>query len=645
MAIETNGINRVPLIKKPSEIFDIFNSNDLLKAGGGVPVMAPDGETRIPLTNNALYRIHETFIWPLMLYPDSTDLLVQQVVTIEAARAGIQIQITQSPPVAHFYGRKLNTMKFSNITIIDIGNSGAGQSAKVFDCVGGAATSAFTADNFSIVNVAEVGELTDIILSFNPTVNFVSVGRGLISDQTPFSITPSPHSVLGGRCINPFAIATQAPYYGFTGVQSTIDIQAGSIDFTSVDEFIRIDGNATGSYSFVGNAFNGIGTFLSAGNTATNTLYANADLVVDSFSDSTVDPGVDTTVNLAVITKFKRGQFILIADEAAYNGLHQIVRVADDQLSFDINVVFSTSGAATLKQTRITAALHKFILNENISITDTIAYNGTYVINQIFDNNNYEISFAFATAETVGTAISISKTQKDQGITSEINGEAPSSKRIATGVMNGNIQVTAFSTADEYIGMNLGIIINDSIVTERFTLVNNTIGMYRYDDSRPITVSVNALVWLEKSGATQNYRIALDKNGDTPIFTTTITTVEDVGLGIARFEFTPGPTLVVGQRVIIKNYVTNTNYNGTYIIDIVGSGFFEINSIAYGTNEAGGEFENAYSIAEVKTTSIMTAFLEFINLVQNDTLRIRIAPDGHTDSCTITDFKLAIVGL
>jgi hypothetical protein len=70
---------------------------------------------------------------------------------------------------------------------------------------------------------------------------------------------------------------------------------------------------------------------------------------------------------------------------------------------------------------------------------------------------------------------------------------------------------------------------------------------------------------------------------------TDITSVTDSG-GIARFNFTPGPTLTIGQEVILSQYAVNTDYNGVYEITDMGAGYFEIDSIAFGSNEVGGQF-------------------------------------------------------
>ena len=77
----------------------------------------------------------------------------------------------------------------------------------------------------------------------------------------------------------------------------------------------------------------------------------------------------------------------------------------------------------------------------------------------------------------------------------------------------------------------------------------------------------------------------------------TITSVTNNG-GVARFNFNnQGPTVEVGQQVVISGFITNTAYNGTFIITSVtntypyfGRTYFEVASIPFGSNETGAVF-------------------------------------------------------
>jgi hypothetical protein len=54
---------------------------------------------------------------------------------------------------------------------------------------------------------------------------------------------------------------------------------------------------------------------------------------------------------------------------------------------------------------------------------------------------------------------------------------------------------------------------------------------------------------------------------------------------LARFNWTPGATVYVGQEIQLVGF---TNYtNGTYIVTTKGTGYFEVSSIAYNGNDTG----------------------------------------------------------
>lgn len=76
---------------------------------------------------------------------------------------------------------------------------------------------------------------------------------------------------------------------------------------------------------------------------------------------------------------------------------------------------------------------------------------------------------------------------------------------------------------------------------------------------------------------------------DASVASTGIDSVSDSS-GVARFNFTVGPTLHLGQEVVMVGFVTNAAYNVTGLITAVGAGFFEISLIAFGSDEASGTF-------------------------------------------------------
>jgi hypothetical protein len=77
---------------------------------------------------------------------------------------------------------------------------------------------------------------------------------------------------------------------------------------------------------------------------------------------------------------------------------------------------------------------------------------------------------------------------------------------------------------------------------------------------------------------------------------TSITSVTNPS-GPARFNFTPGPKLYVEQQISVSGYTTNIDYNGTGVVSVTGTGFFELEGVAFGTNEAGGQIDAKPSAA------------------------------------------------
>ncbi len=68
-----------------------------------------------------------------------------------------------------------------------------------------------------------------------------------------------------------------------------------------------------------------------------------------------------------------------------------------------------------------------------------------------------------------------------------------------------------------------------------------------------------------------------------------IDSVTDSG-GVARFNYSMGTPIVTGETVNIKGFVVNTAYNVSSVVTADGSGYFEIASVTFGTDEPGGVF-------------------------------------------------------
>jgi len=118
----------------------------------------------------------------------------------------------------------------------------------------------------------------------------------------------------------------------------------------------------------------------------------------------------------------------------------------------------------------------------------------------------------------------------------------------------------------------------------------------RIEVSGVITVGAGEL--FESTGGSTGTFTAV---ADAAVPAESITSVTDSS-GIARFNFTAPPTLFVNQEVVISTFVTNTAYNGTFIITATGANFFESSAIDFGSDETGSFLSNSVTLTDTTTT-------------------------------------------
>lgn len=130
-------------------------------------------------------------------------------------------------------------------------------------------------------------------------------------------------------------------------------------------------------------------------------------------------------------------------------------------------------------------------------------------------------------------------------------------------------------------------------------------------DGIPYAVNANTLYRIDRSfdafgdasftavsvgtGLFGDERVIMADNGPVssdPVLipSTSITSVTDSD-GNARFNFASvGTTLTPGTEVVITGFVTNTSYNGTFLITVSDSDIFFETGVAFGTDEIVGSF-------------------------------------------------------
>lgn len=472
--------------------------------------LAKDGNMRWHPTAGNKYITQKSLIIPLIALPEAINGIVPPAIEIEPSNQTDALLFNGST-IPHIWGRNNGTFTIRKAVLVDISNGGFGGGTVLFDLVGFGTSATLITDNVVPILFKSVGNLVDMLVDVNSSTCVSCLSGLVMRDTVPLGV-----SMGGFISLNPFAVAVTAPTLCFMGDFSTVSSSIGNFEQIASGVSICIDSAATGIYDILGNSFDGTGKFYAEPIIKSITAFANADIAISAFSNSTENPGVDTTVEFAGITDAIIGQEILIADEAAYDGLHTIVRVADDQLSFDINVAFSTSGAATLKRTQVTSVGHFMVRDQTNTISGTTNYNGTQQIFKLIDNDNFLISVAFVADDATGTATATSKNQKSDGVVSALNGKAPDSKIL--GAAASNAQVTATTPTDgTYASTNFGTVVLDT-VSERVSLTTPAQLIFTYNGDKDVTLKISGPLNGSKSGANRDYRFAPSVNGAVPIF-------------------------------------------------------------------------------------------------------------------------------
>jgi len=279
-----------------------------------------------------------------------------------------------------------------------------------------------------------------------------------------------------------------------------------------------------------------------------------------------------------------------------------------------------------------------YVENDIVIITNTTSYNGTFTVLERVHNQRFRITDTFVATET-GDAIADCLDEKDSGVNVAIAGDQPSSARIAAGIMNGNATVdTTITNPNEYVSLDLGLNFFKSPISQRSTLTAASRARFSYDDPRPVNMTVGATGQIVKSGSTAIYRIAVVKNTETALFTTSITSVSNVG-GNASFNHA-GADPAIGQIVVIKGYTAGAiSYNGIRTVSASSAGAFELENVAFAIDQATGEFESPYSSVEVKTTNVLFAFEQTIPVVQTDEYELQIAGEGTASDPRIFEIQ------
>jgi len=116
----------------------------------------------------------------------------------------------------------------------------------------------------------------------------------------------------------------------------------------------------------------------------------------------------------------------------------------------------------------------------------------------------------------------------------------------------------------------------------------------------------------------------------------TINSVSDVG-GNASFNFTPGPTLAVGNEITIANFAVEVEYNGVWIITATSAAEFEGGFAYQGTEASVSSFTQwMYSITKPVVDDCYKAMREDLIGFLTDEASPQVVDTVQTTDATLT---------
>lgn len=297
-------------------------------------------------------------------------------------------------------------------------------------------------------------------------------------------------------------------------------------------------------------------------------------------------------------------------------------RLVIDPAAGFVQIISTTFGSARLVYTGLDTYLtHKapgsvLVLKDIFFVTvndDTAILDIDGGAGLIIENASFQGTFGM-NGQTVGRIANLSRGGQMERVSLNVfdDGIIIDSNSAFTLIGGGSgVGLTADFTSYSFEGTNGRVQIREAL-GETQTATHNLF----YVD--PISTGpINILTSFQDGG---NFFQSLGTSGDITGFadaseaSESITSITDSS-GVARFNFTAPPTLFVGQEVVIVGFVTNTDYNGTFIITATGANFFEVSSIAFGSDEAGGTFTSA-SVTVTATANTLSEL---------DTLRIAVS--------------------
>lgn len=549
----TNVTDRKARLRDPSVVVEVFSAADLPD-----PITAPDGVTRVPLTLGVKYVIHNSFVWPRILVPINP---IEGIVITEINSISQNVpMLFNGDSTPHFWGRDIGNFRIRSSALFDISNGGAGRGTVLFDLVG-------QGPDISVINpqgvlflsetgiggFLDMGRLVDVALASLES-GWIFSERGLVVR----SVVPAFGQIL--TTLFYFQVVPMTtPMLCYQGLQTTMSATSGNIRLTPTGSAFCVDSAATGTFEFLGLTYGGVatsGNFFRPDIAASITVFTNADIAFTSVQDSTINPGVDSTIRFAGIQTFVRGQVILVDGAGAtYDGTHTIVRVSADQSGFDVNVTFAVTDTGNVKITRVTAVAHGLVGGETQTISGTTSYNQTSEILFRVDDDNFDIPIAFAADDATGTVSSTSKDAMTIDVSTLACGQQQDSKTIGGCHVTGGTNVTTLTNltwTDFDLTGNLAVV-NSNI--QRWSLTDTVTGELTHDESKPFSGNLVCTITMSGFSSQDRYEFRAILNGTTHM--------DDIVVGTSTNQNTREITLQVPVNNLIATDTVRVQVQNT----------------------------------------------------------------------------------
>ncbi len=187
-----------------------------------------------------------------------------------------------------------------------------------------------------------------------------------------------------------------------------------------------------------------------------------------------------------------------------YNGTFRVTLATVSTFEC-LNVVFIADGTGTLNSDRvtITANAHGLSALDTLTIdTDQSTFydGGAYIFD--VDANNFNITRVFDGSEpTTGAWSTRGIDQTDPRVLAFNNSSYISSKYIGCYFVNDSTQVTTIAVQDMYQDLNFGGSLLQTSITERFKLIDTTIGIVEYTGNEPFEGALSFFLSATSTGS------------------------------------------------------------------------------------------------------------------------------------------------